>query len=694
MNCNINFCITPVHRAMHNLSKKFVTAGKFPLLLMSMILIGCLLNQISMAQDPTQRFRNFGGGGKGSDTALKHRTEDTIVINFRFLDSSRLRKFDSSVYDFSKKIPLPNTYFDLGNFGTAARNLVFAPNMKPGWDPGLHAYDTYLFTIDETKFYNTTRPYTELGYLIGSKAEQMISLVHTQNITKDLNAAFQYRLINAPGAFQNQNTNHNNYRFTTWYQSKNKRYQAFLILMGSKLQSSENGGIRDPKQLDSIGYSDRFAIPTRLGLIKNAQFVANPFSTNITTGSFYSVGNFLLRQQYDIIGKKDSIVTDTTVIPLFYPRVRAEYTINYNTYHYRFVDQDPDSVFYISYYNFFSTPDTIRLSDQWHQLINDFSLYQFPDAKNPQQFIKAGASIENLKGFFDAGSKTLYNAFIHGEYRNKTRNQKWDVEAYGKLYLTGANSGDYDAYISLKRQISKNLGSLQVGFHNVNRTPSFVFDRESSFGFGNPNTFFSKENNTNLFGSLELPKLRMVLSGNYYLINNYTYFQRHYNQAQETNPFNVLQISLDKVFVVDRHWVWRLLLVAQQKAGASPINIPAIVTFNQLGYEGNLGFKNLLIAFGLEARYFTAYKADGYSPPVGQFFIQNDTTIRQNLPDINAYIQFRIRSFTAYVRGENLNTFAIGHPVGTGFYNNNFVAPYYPYPGFRFRIGIFWTFVN
>ncbi|HEX4851189.1 MAG TPA: putative porin, partial [Puia sp.] len=380
---------------------------------------------------------------------------------------------------------------------------------------------------------------------------------------------------------------------------------------------------------------------TRLGLKKNANVVANPFSTSITTGSFYSVGNFLFRQQYDIIGKKDSIVTDTTVIPLFYPRFRAEYTINYNTYHYRFVDQDPDSVFYTSYYNFVSTPDTIRLSDQWHQLINDLSLYQFPDAKNPQQFIKVGATIENLNGYFVAGSITQYNAIIHGEYRNRTKNQKWDVEAFGKFYVSGANAADYDAYISLKRQISKNLGSLQLGFHNVNRTPSFIFDKRSSYGFGNPNTFFGKENNTNLFGALELPKLRLILSGNYYLINNYTYFQNHYHPAQETNPFNVLQITLDKMFVVDRHWIWRLLLVAQQKAGASPINIPTLVTFSQLGYEGKLGFKNLVIDFGLEFRYFTAYKADGYSPPVGQFFVQNDTTIRQKLPDINAYVHFR-----------------------------------------------------
>src|SRR6202035_2447228 len=136
--------------------------------------------------------------------------EDSITINYRFLDSSRLRKIDSSVIDFYKRYPLPGTYIDLGNFGTAAKNLVFNPQMSPGWDPGWHAYDIYAFTADETRFYTTTRPYSELGYLLGSHSEQMINLIHTQNIKPNWNFALQYQLINSPGTFQNQNTNHNN----------------------------------------------------------------------------------------------------------------------------------------------------------------------------------------------------------------------------------------------------------------------------------------------------------------------------------------------------------------------------------------------------------------------------------------------------------------------------------------------------
>ena len=205
---------------------------------------------------------------------------------------------------------------------------------------------------------------------------------------------------------------------------------------------------------------------------------------------------------------------------------------------------------------------------------------------------------------------------------------------------------------------------------------------------------FNKENTTNIFGALELPPLKLQLSASYFLITNYTFFHDYYIADQESNPFNVLRISAEKVFILHKNWIWRAQVVLQQKAGGSPINLPLLVTTNQIGYEGKLGFKNLIICFGAEVRYFTGSKADGYSPVTGQFYVQSGTTISEKIPDINGYLNFRIRSFSAYIRAENLNSFQFNGPNGLGFSNPNFVAPNYPYPGFRLRIGIFWTFVN
>jgi hypothetical protein len=76
---------------------------------------------------------------------------------------------------------------------------------------------------------------------------------------------------------------------------------------------------------------------------------------------------------------------------------------------------------------------------------------------------------------------------------------------------------------------------------------------------------------------------------------------------------------------------------------------------------------------------------------VGQFTVQ-DTFKLKNIPDISAFFHFRIKSFTAYIRAENLNTISFAN--GFGFTNNNFAAPHYPTQGLMIRFGIQWAFVN
>ena len=151
----------------------------------------------------------------------------------------------SSINDFYTRFPVPYNYIDLGNFGNAACNLIFTPLMKAGWDAGFHALDPFAFTISETRFMNTTKPYTELGYLVGSKAEQQISVLHTQNISPDWNVVAHYRMVTAPGTFNAQNSSHNNIRINSDYTSKDRRYHAYIIALSNALQSSENGGIKD-----------------------------------------------------------------------------------------------------------------------------------------------------------------------------------------------------------------------------------------------------------------------------------------------------------------------------------------------------------------------------------------------------------------------------------------------------------------
>ena len=613
---------------------------------------------------------------------------DSITIYYRYFDSSQFRTIDSSINDFQIRFPLPYYYHTLGNQATAAQSFLFNPLLKAGFDAGFHQYDIYGFTLEGTKLFQTTRPYTELANVLGSKAEQLFNVFHTQNNKSNLNFSVEYRFTNAPGHVKNQNSSQNNFRLVTHYQTTNKKYEAFLVFITNKSASSENGGLQDVKQLDSLALNDPYELETRLG--KPGTSSRNPFNTTVNTGNIYKNLTFLYRHHYDL-GTKDSLVTDSITYKLFYPRLRLEHTFKMITSSYHFFDLFMDSVRYQKYYNY-TTPQnsTVSFIDSWTDMNNEFSLISFPQKNNQSQFLKAGISLQNLNGSFDTVSTTsLYNISVLGEYRNRTRNQVWDIEANGQLYLNGFNSGDYSAYISMKRVLGEKLGSLKIGFQNVNRSPSFILNPLSRFPVSN-RTSYAKENTIKLFGFYENPMNGWRLGGEYYVVSNYLYYDNFLSANQEAGLFNVLHVQAEKKFKLSRYWNWYTEIHLQQTTGQPPVNLPFFLTRNRIAFEGNFA-TNLFLSTGIEFRYNTAYKTDNYSPFIGQYFYQDTETI-SNRPDINAFVHFRIKSFKGFFRLENLNTLNLEN--GFNFNKLNFPTALYPNMGLWIRFGIWWSFVN
>ena len=634
--------------------------------------------------DSTKRKNN----NKLDTLGFEHRDDlrDSIAISFRFLDSVRRNPIDSTVNDFDKYFSVPSAYQYLGNNGAAAFPLIFKPFAKPGFDAGFHAFDIYKFKLEETKFYRTTGPFSMLGYQIASGKEQMIQAIHTQSPRPNMNFGFEYRLISAPGLFVTQNTNHNNIRFSGAYVGKRKRYNSSLIGISNAIKASENGGITSDAFLLDPNRKERFSIPVNLG--GALPYQPNPFQASVKTGNTYKERIFFLRQSYDV-GKRDSVaINDSTTEYLFYPKLRMQHTLTLSTNTYRFKDASGDSLLYKNWYgiHFPKLIDTLELFEIWRSVTNDFSLLQFPDTKNSGQFFLAGASLQNLRATLKNTHYNFYNVMLHGEYRNRTRNKLWDVLLKGEYYLNGLNSGDYNVQGNVGRYLNKKLGDVNLYFNNVNRTPSFIFDNRSSFNLGNVNNY-KKENITSFGATATNPYLN--LGFNNFLLTNYAYFSDYYHTKQYNKPINILQVFASKKIKLRKNINYYADATLQQTDKAAPIRVPFIFTRSRIAYEGSL-YKNLRVSTGLEVRYYTPYKANNYSPVLGQFAPQDSVTI-SNKPDISAFLHFRIKGFTAYLRAENLNTASFRN--GFGFVDNNFAAPHYPTPGLMIRLGIRWWFV-
>jgi len=654
----------------------------------------------------------------GSDTlAFEHRDDlaDSITISFRYLDSLKSNNLDSTIDDFTKYYSVPADYITLGNNGTAAFPVLFTPLLKAGWDAGFHTLDLYRYRLEDTRFFKTTRPFTQLTYLLGSGKEQEIKILHTQNIKPNWNAGIEYRLIASPGIFQNQNANHNNYRFFSNYQGKRKRYAAYMILMGNKLKVSENGGIQNDSFLLDPSRKKRFAIPVNLGGdVDQSQSI---FSTAVNTGNLYSDFTAFFRQSYDF-GIKDSlIINDSTTDYLFYPKFRLQHTINYSTYGYEFIDHLTNGIYSkidsSIFKNWYDTALNIKngglnfkLQDKWKSVTNDFSIKQFPETKNPAQFIEAGIRVENFSGEFlqskyfpqvvvlpaystlySFKKENFYNVVLHGEYRNKTRNKKWDALLKGEFYATGFNAADYSAYATLTRNLNAKLGDIQVSFQNVNRSPSYIFNSNSSFNL-DTNTLGKKENITVISATARNP--RFTLMARNISIANFIYYKNYYQTDQFNGLVNITQVTASTKNKIVGHLNLYSDFIVQQTTGNNPVKVPLFFTRQRLSFEGNF-FKNLFLSTGVDVSYNTPYKANNYSPLNGKFVPQDSVTI-SNLPQLDAYFDFRIKTFTGLVKIENINT--VDFSQGFGFTNNSFAVPGYPTPGFIFRIGVQWNFVN
>ena len=619
---------------------------------------------------------------------FQHRDDrkDSISVSYKFIDSVRSINLDSSINDFDKYFSIPSSWQYLGNNGAAAYPLIYIPNARPGFDAGFHAFDAYKFTLEGTKFYKASKPYSQLGYELASGKEQMIKVLHTQNPRPNWNFGFDYRLISAPGFFVTQNSNHKSFRLFSTYQGKHKRYAANIVFIGNTLKNSENGGIQADSLLSEPDRKKRYTVPVNLGHAN--LFNPSPFLASVHTGNIYKDFTFFLRQSYDI-GKKDSVeINDSTTEYLFYPKLRVQYSFTYNTQHYQYRDDKVDSVIYKNWYDTALLPNSyFSVEEKWTVMSNDFSLLQFPDTKNPAQFLLVGATLQNIKGESYSGTRHLYNTMLHGEYRNKTRNKLWDVVAKGEFYLNGFNHGDYSAYAHIDRYLNKKLGDVRLFFKDVNRSPSFIYNSSSSFNFSK--TSITKKENIISFGA-ETNNPFINISFADHIITNLAYFSDYYHIAQSSKLINLLQVSASKKIRLTKRWSLYENVTVQQVDGSAPVKVPLLYTRSRLAYEG-VFYKNLFLSAGLEMRYYTPYQAYNYSPVMGQFMPQDSFKLN-NLPDISAFVHFRIKSFTSYIRVENLNTLSFKN--GFGFTHNNFAAPHYPTPGLLIRIGIQWGFVN
>jgi len=570
---------------------------------------------------------------------------------------------DTSFYRFHEYNPLskedPFFYQYLGNAGTAAKTLLFEPECTIGFNYQYDAYDCYLFNIDKIKYYQLKKPFTDISYVMGTGKEQLLKVVHSQNITKTWNAALDFRLIDSPGSYYKQETYHTLFTFCTDYFTKNKKYGIVANFIYNKVIVSENGGVAADSLFENNLESRRIAIPVFLEQAEN----------RVRNWGIY------IRQYYQFKFRDNDTIKKHKSLNFG----KLMHTFHLEKKSMAFKDNNPNALYYLNVFNGKDkTYDSIHITG-----ITNGLFWLSPDIGNENAYLKIKAgSYYNYHELYRGIGKEKYSELIPalefetGITRNFFIRTTFDYAACGYI------KNDFSAGESLNKKFSdrkKREYFLIAGIKYTRKSP-YLFDEylyASNFRWNNT---FSKQDifSANLMFECNFLKVKVIYNDifHYIFLNN--------NSLPEQYPahLRVVGAYINKIF---NFWKfgWDTRLLYQHAFSDQVIHLPALVINSSLYIRLDLFKKALNTCFGIEVFYNTPYYADNYMPAIRDFYIQ-DKTKTGNFIYGDIFLDLKIKRARLFVKVQNINEGLFGY--------NYYLTPHYPLQDRSFKFGVSWMF--
>lgn len=608
---------------------------------------------------------------------------ESAVVWHKQLNSAKKFYPDTSIHTFHRRPFLQPWHRDLGNMGSAARNLYFTPEYRVGPTLGYRAYDIYRTEADSVPYYNTTRPYSEFTYRLGSKLEQISKLLHSQNITPFWNVTGRYQKISSQGFYKVQRTNHDNAFISTNYKSRKQHYELNAAITYNKEQQDENGGITDVSLLDEDRYSDRKVVP-----INFETNYSNTRSAITNMNRDYSV---LLNHSYTV-GKEDTVYSadSTSLAYRLIPRFRITHRLEYRNERHVYKDLRPDSLRYTGFFEATIPQNDSVFSDQrWSKIDNRLLLNGYFGKPGKQLAFSGG--VGNRYDFFQTRYKvylrsphneSIVSNYITGEIKKEVLEEgQWGYNANVLFYVTGKSAGDLLFNVSAEKN-ARNFGTISAGLQQQLQSAPYNYTFYGNQYF-QESWAFSKESITQLYVNLYSDKLNLWGGVRNYAIANLIYINDQQNPDQYAPTFSVTQVWLRKLFnfgtfVLDNE------LAYQEKTGNAPINVPRLMGRHQLSWESYMFRRALKVAIGVEAKYHTPYESAAYSPFLNRYYYSNAATLT-NTPEGTVFFNFKIKQFRASVSLDQVQTY---------FTTNQITTPNYAAQDAMLRFGFTWVLVN
>lgn len=595
----------------------------------------------------------------------------TLERDTTYIDTSltikKLYSFNYLRKDTFGLMPFPNE-------GQTYNTLQYSLNsFSPLPEFGFKAKHFNFKEANEIRYSSVATPVTELYFKTVMKQGQNVDAFFTVNVSPRLNFSIAYKGLRSEGRYINQLSSTGNFRFTTSYNTLNKRYFANAHFVSQDILNEENGGITTIEDFESENpdFQNRERLEVYLtdakSFLKGKRvFLDHLFRVNSNKGS----NNLYVSHQFNYENKYFE-----------YNQATVQSSLGGRTV-YRFGDSYKTSgINDQTHYN--KTYNKVGLIYE-NTTLGKFQFYADDFFSN---FYYNQILILDDETVPSSLSRRINS--IAGQY--DYQKNKWT----GKFLFTRSVTNQSLSNMEAKLQYELNDETqLSFQYQNINKLANDNYNLyQSSYVNYNWSNDFKNEKINSIIVNANSPWVDVSVQ--YSTLNDHLYFadvstpdqialrQQIIAPAQYANTINYLSVKASNEFKFGKFALDNTFLYQKADQSNAILNVPEFLTRNTLYFSQEMFRKALFLQTGVTFNYFTNYYANEYNPVIAEFFVQNNKEIG-NFTNFDFFINAKIQRTRIYLIAEHFNSSFSG--------NNFYSSPNNPYRDFMIRFGLVWNF--
>ncbi|AZQ43831.1 putative porin [Nonlabens ponticola] len=596
-----------------------------------------------------------------TDYLIISQSRDTTYVDTT-LSIQKDYKFNYLRSDDFELMPFQNIGQPYNKLGKQVHMQQIMPGM------GANARHDNYYEIDDVYDYYVPTPLTELYFKTAVNQGQQLDAFFTSNLSPQFNFSISYKGMRSAGEYVNTLTSTGNFKFTSNYFTKDKKYRLRLHTTFQDLTNQESGGLT----VESLqGFIDEDEDLDDRGRLE----------PNLNDAESLLEGRrFYIDHDYELLGQKDSTS---------YYSARIYNTAYFEDKFYRFSEPTPTPGFLGESY---VSSGIEGKTNYEHSLVEAGLTYDHYILG----YFKAGLARRDYNYGYDrivnTSNGVVDDRLIGEVYQFKAAFAKrlgvFDFKADGAINFAGDLDGQYlraAAGLQLKDVLltaSASVNSVAPDFNlQLHQSDYIAYNWQNNFENIKKQQFtFKIDSDKYLDAQVDFTTMQDHAYFNYENVGVLFTPQ----PVQTDQDITYLKVKVHRGFRFLNHFGSDHTLMYQSVTQQDNIfNVPEFVARNTIYYEGEFFKKALKLQTGVTLKYFSSYFMDAYDPVLGEFYTQDRVELG-DYPLVDIFLNAKIQQTRIFFKLEHANS-----PFADPDY---FSAPLHPYRDLTLRFGLVWNF--